>query len=370
MRLLMTMVVRDEEEILEANLRYHLAQGVDFVLVTDHGSTDGTPEILREFEAAGVLRSVRDDAPGHDQRRRVNAMIDAATTDHGAHWILHNDADEFWWPAVGTLRDMFASIPERFGQVIVERHDFVPRLDGPEPFWQRMVYRPPRSFTLRGTPLEPKVAHRGLPTASVSHGNHVLERPVVAVADALPLLEILHFPMRTYAQFERKVVNIGTGYEQFRDRPPEVGTEQLLRLAMHREGRLADHFADALLDQRELDDALASGALVADTRLRRFMKEHVDGARGQSPVGDPGAVALLAGAWRAVEDAAAARASLEPAEQEAAQLRAELDARDAELAARCAERDTLRRDLAAVQSSRLFRSTAMLRRLWYRRPGA
>ncbi|MEA2356013.1 MAG: hypothetical protein QOD61_2142, partial [Solirubrobacteraceae bacterium] len=45
----MTLVVRNEEEILETNLDYHFAQGVDFALVTDHDSTDGTPEILDRY---------------------------------------------------------------------------------------------------------------------------------------------------------------------------------------------------------------------------------------------------------------------------------------------------------------------------------
>ena len=41
MKLGMTLVVRNEADIIEANIDYHLAQGVDFVLVTDHGSDDG-----------------------------------------------------------------------------------------------------------------------------------------------------------------------------------------------------------------------------------------------------------------------------------------------------------------------------------------
>ena len=55
MRLVMTLKVRDEEDVLEANLRYHLAQGIDFFIVTDNGSVDRTPEILSRYQAAGLL---------------------------------------------------------------------------------------------------------------------------------------------------------------------------------------------------------------------------------------------------------------------------------------------------------------------------
>ena len=57
MLLVYVTVVRDEEEILEANIAYHLAQGVDFVLVADHGSVDATPKILDSFANRASFRS-------------------------------------------------------------------------------------------------------------------------------------------------------------------------------------------------------------------------------------------------------------------------------------------------------------------------
>ncbi len=39
----MALKVRDEGDILEANLRFHHALGVDHFVVTDNGSTDETP---------------------------------------------------------------------------------------------------------------------------------------------------------------------------------------------------------------------------------------------------------------------------------------------------------------------------------------
>ena len=46
MKLVMTLLVRDEEDILAQNLEHHLAQGVDFFVVTDNGSIERTPDIL------------------------------------------------------------------------------------------------------------------------------------------------------------------------------------------------------------------------------------------------------------------------------------------------------------------------------------
>ena len=52
-----TLLVRDERDTVRANLEYHLARGVDLAIVTDNGSEDETPEIVMEYERAGVARS-------------------------------------------------------------------------------------------------------------------------------------------------------------------------------------------------------------------------------------------------------------------------------------------------------------------------
>ncbi len=126
MKLVMTLVVRNEAEIIEANIDYHLAQGVDFVIVTDHRSEDGTSEILREYERMGVAKVIRDEEEGHHQSKRVTRMAEIARLGHGADWVIHNDADEFWWPLVGDLRDVFSSLPPQFGQIEVQRRNFRP----------------------------------------------------------------------------------------------------------------------------------------------------------------------------------------------------------------------------------------------------
>ena len=106
MKLVMTLLVRDEDEVLEANLDYHLAQGVDFVIVTDHGSSDSTPRILERYRLRGTARVLRVEGHEHHQSRRVTRMARLAAIDYGADWVINNDADEFWWPVVGNLSDV------------------------------------------------------------------------------------------------------------------------------------------------------------------------------------------------------------------------------------------------------------------------
>src|SRR5436305_9703888 len=174
LRLAMTMVVRDEEEILAANLDYHLAQGVDALLVIDHGSSDGTPEILQSYARTGAVRSWREEDRAHRQADRVSRLLAIARDEHHADWVIHADADEFWMPLAGSLRDVFASLPREYGYVRVPRSEFLPsEVDG-RAFHERMLVRPVRSLNLRGTDLEPKVAQRPEAADRVAPGNHSL----------------------------------------------------------------------------------------------------------------------------------------------------------------------------------------------------
>ena len=105
MRLVQTLVVRDEADIVDAQIRYHLSAGVDFVIATDHESVDGTTEILESHEREGHLHLIRVAGEMREQRWRTR-MARLAATEYGADWVINTDADEFWIPRVGTLKDV------------------------------------------------------------------------------------------------------------------------------------------------------------------------------------------------------------------------------------------------------------------------
>jgi hypothetical protein len=274
MTLVMTLLARNEEEILEVNLDYHFAQGVDFVIATDHGSTDATPEILQDYESRGLARVLRVEGHEHHQSRRVTRMARLAAVEYEADWVINNDADEFWWPRVGILADLFAAIPETYGQIVAERNNFLPcSWHDQGEFYERLVLREKRSQNLIGEPLEPKVAHRGRPDIVVAPGNHSISGCELLPVPRSELLEVLHYPMRDPVQFERKVLATGVGYETLPFKGQDVGRDQLKLIELQRNGTLRDYFDSHQLSPQEVAAGLRDQMLVIDRRLASFMRE-------------------------------------------------------------------------------------------------
>jgi hypothetical protein len=284
----MTLKVRDEADILEQNLRFHLAQGVDFFVVTDNRSVDATPEILRRYERLGLLTFAQKDTDTYldDHTSWVTAMARRAATEFGADWVINNDADEFWWPVSGTVREAFAAIPDRYEVLQAPRPEFAPRPDGPGSFLDRLLHRDARSRVAL------KVAHRGLPDVVVGGGSHrvrlagqgtrhvrqaarTMLRAVAPVEDSdaaqrlVPAprwpIRVLHYPVRSYGHFRRRVE-----LELFHGgRKIEGPLEELMRA--HREERLADLYAGLALTDDQVAAAVREGALVEDLSLRDFL---------------------------------------------------------------------------------------------------
>ena len=274
MRVVVTVLARDEADIIDDQVAFHLNAGADFVIATDNTSRDGTTAILERYARDGVLHLIREPAEGLRQGEWVTRMARLAAEEYGADWVVNTDADEFWWPRGGSLKEVLGAVPQEYGVVQGFWRSFVPRPDDGQPFAERMTARlaqhaPINDPTSFYRPVV-KVAHRADPQVTVARGNHGLADSSFRTLTTWHPIEVLHFPLRSQAQWMRKVELQGDAFTKHIERS---GTGYHLKGfdALQR-GRIEEQHASLVVDDAALEQGLQDGTLVIDTRLRDALR--------------------------------------------------------------------------------------------------
>lgn len=290
----MTLLVRDEADIIAPMLEYHLAAGVDVILVTDNGSIDGTREILSRYEHLGRVFIEDDPVQDKNQSAKVTRMARRAATEFHADWVINADADEFFVPVDRslTLAALFERLPTDIVSAVLPVVDMTgtPGVEGVG--IDRLLYRDERTeATLFGRSglhahATHDAIHIGSPEVTVAQGNHYVS---LASAGSIPpelMLESLHFPWRSFRQFRTKVVNAGVAYESNPNVNPSPRHHGMRDFRFWRAGVLEDAYLyrhppidecgsdelreDAWLSHR-LGELLRSGDAVCSDLLARAL---------------------------------------------------------------------------------------------------
>lgn len=263
-RLIMTYLVKNEEDILEQGLLFHKKMGVDGFIVTDNNSTDRTPQILQKYRELGwVLDIINDPSDNYQQKRAVDRMAWLAKTRHKADWIINADADEFWYAPCGNLKEELCHTHAT--QLVCGMVNVFPEEEKPWAAWQCTIhpvsdtspYDLPRYnlFEQQGH----KVLHRANGYLQISMGNHkVLMLPSVKRASRII---IYHYGVRGLAHFTHKMVAGGQAIER---NPSKHGARHWRYFYdLYKRGLLTEEYAR--ITGRHCHDLLVrDGVIVAD----------------------------------------------------------------------------------------------------------
>lgn len=190
--------VKDEVEIVRQTVTHLLGSGVDEVIVSDGGSTDGTRDVLR-----GLCTVVSQDGP-FDQGKEVTRLAFLAQAE-GADWVIPFDADEFWCaPKDTTIDKVLAELPlstVTLSAIVYPHLSRDIRCEVPK-FWGKMCFRPSS-------------------TMQVAWGNHGVNG---LIGDpAYGMLEIRELQYRSLDHFRAKVAKARALFESW-DVPHDYGS--------------------------------------------------------------------------------------------------------------------------------------------------
>jgi|GEM_PF-849820 len=133
MRIVALITVHNEERTLGRLLAHHHAHGIE-TCVVDHGSTDGTMDIVRSFVGRGVMRVASmpfDGVFSLDAQLHLKEQL-AAEID--ADWFIHCDADEIRepHPPFQTLREGIEHVAAAgYDAIDFDEFVFLPTRDAP-----------------------------------------------------------------------------------------------------------------------------------------------------------------------------------------------------------------------------------------------
>ena len=276
MTVVLTMMVRDEADIIAATIEHHLAQGIDRILVTDNASVDGTRDILAAYAAVAPVTVLDDPEHRKQQGEVVTRMARLAFTEHGADWVVNGDADEFVRaidPAF-TVAEALARTPKEIAAFTVPVINLVGAMARKGAGFRRLVRRDERSLEeLRAAGVHahptPNAIHVGSPDVEVAQGNHFVSLESQGEPPAGAALEVLHLPWRSSSQFERKTENMGRGYEASPHLRPSANHHGMRDWRRLRAGALLPFLARRM----PTDEELEAPGFVLDTSLAERLEQ-------------------------------------------------------------------------------------------------
>ena len=212
------MMVRNEADIIRANVLHHLAHGIDHFLIVDNGSSDGTGKILQQLSQTGRVQWTRD--LGSFRQSEATTELAREAFLRGADWVVPIDADEFWYAPCGNLKPVLekssagvlnvaiVNFIQRFDQIerspaaLVHMTRRTPEPIGPVDRIRKLVETRQHSFVEVVYP--PKCVSRASLAIEIGVGNHGVTG-VPGVLEQTQEIVCLHAPLRSRAVLEAQV---------------------------------------------------------------------------------------------------------------------------------------------------------------------
>ena len=258
-KLVMTLLARNEEGIIEECIKFHLSQGVDFIIATDNGSTDTTRDVFLKYQKLGVLHLIDEPEHNYQQSKWVDRMIKVAKKQYKADWIINVDADEFWFSAQGNIK-LSLPDPRKSNVVFVS----VIQVNAIDPVGDK--FQVPRDVCGIVSPNF-KCLHTAKGYKNNVMGNHnVKMMPFQRRASSTTDMIIFHFHMRSFKHYEQKVIISFKALSNNGGRKITAGSHMVESYKLYEQGKLREFY-----DKEMVANSDSSQYIKSDNRLYDYI---------------------------------------------------------------------------------------------------
>ncbi len=218
-KLIMTLLVKDEADIIETNIRFHKAMGVDGFIVTNNNSTDDTLEILNRLKNEGLVLEIIDESdPTYQQEIWVDRMIKIAKKKYHATWVINADADEFYYSKDLNLKESIVKFPRLNAIKVESMFSFPEDIDN---FFENPYFNTNpikdfeysyfygggneylKYFSINSVRTCPKVLHSTAGYIMNVKGNHSVKMKNLCLGNNVDIV-LYHYHIPNYKRYEAK----------------------------------------------------------------------------------------------------------------------------------------------------------------------
>jgi len=275
-RLAMTILVKDEIDIIEENIRFHSQVGVDCFAIMDNNSTDGTREKLESLSLEFDISIIDQKNNNYQQARWMTQLAFHAKKQLGADLVINNDADEFWKPTGKSLKEHLSYkdsvvTVNRFNMALSkefidsENHFLNNSLVVINPIAysrETQMANPATSMLLVKIGNKTIVNPHGL--IKMKGGNHYARHGWRRINERFETgIQVFHYPIRNYQQFLKNIEN-----RKLLLKNPEVimGSHYKRWVSLLDQGKLREEFDRFTLTTTEIE-VLSKIAVIEDKQV-------------------------------------------------------------------------------------------------------
>ena len=279
----MVLLVKNEIDIIDLNLRFHRAKGINQFIVMDNGSTDGTLDYLRDQAERSDLVVIDNPDSSYQQSKWMTAMARQARDVFGVSHVIPNDADEFWWPKDGLSipevlsEDATVQTVQRYNRLLTREME-----SAQLPFYQAEYFvKSPilysgesqindPSCSMQLVKISPKVIVQPRLLWKIKGGNHRARHLKFWSKYNNSDLQVHHFPYRTYSQFE---TNIAGRAEKLGRPKVKMGPHIKRWVPMYNNGTLEQEYNHLLISDAQRTVLSEIGVIGQEKGLPAFLAD-------------------------------------------------------------------------------------------------